>query len=79
MSIPMSFAGIEEVLGYTFTDRSCLWEALNAPGSDSSSAGSRQFPDGHKRLALKGDAAMKYIIIEDWFSTDLPRGKVVAP
>lgn len=70
-----SITKVEDILGYTFTDRNCLWEALQAPGSGILVAGTRQIYDGNKRLALKGDAAIKNIIIEDWFSTDLPRGE----
>ena len=72
----MAISSVEAILGYKFTDTNCLLEALNAPGSGVSTAGNRRFSDGNKRLALKGDAAIRNVIVEDWFSTNLPRGKV---
>jgi ribonuclease III len=77
MSVNMhdAITRVEQVLGYTFEDRNCLWEALQAPGSGVCLAGTRRISEGNKRLALKGDAAIKNIIIEDWFVTDGSRGK----
>jgi hypothetical protein len=71
----IAITSVEDILGYRFTDTNCLWEALNAPGSGVSAAGNRRFSDGNKRLALKGDAAIRNVIVEDWFPTNLPRGK----
>jgi ribonuclease III len=76
MNMPTATASVEEILGYTFNDRNCLWEALQAPGSGVSVAGTRRITEGNKRLALKGDAAIKNVIIEDWFSSNRPRGEL---
>lgn len=70
-----SITNVETILGYHFTDCNWLWEALQAPGSGVSIAGTRRIYDGNKRLALKGDAAIKNVIITDWFTTSLPRGR----
>jgi hypothetical protein len=68
--------GMESILHYNFKDASSLWEALQAPGSGVYYAGSRRImSDGNKRLALKGDAAMTYEIVQQWYSRNLPRGK----
>ena len=77
VSMINAITSVEAVLGYTFTDRNCVWEALQAPGSGVSVAGNRQIPEGNKRLALKGDAAIRNVIIEDWFSTHRPRGRTL--
>lgn len=77
VSMINAITSVEAVLGYTFTDRNCLWEALQAPGSGVSVAGNRQIPEGNKRLALKGDAAIRNVIIEDWFSTHRRRGRTL--
>jgi ribonuclease-3 len=76
MNMPTATASVEEILGYTFNDRNCLWEALQAPGSGVLVAGTRRITEGNKRLALKGDAAIKNVIIEDWFSSNRPRGEL---
>ena len=67
---------VEEIIGYSFNDANCLWEALQAPGSGVFQAGHRAIPEGNKRLALVGDAAIKKIIVDDWFLTDHPRGNM---
>jgi hypothetical protein len=72
--------GMESILHYNFKDASSLWEALQAPGSGVYYAGSRRImSDGNKRLALKGDAAMTYEIVQQWYSRNLPRGKIAKP
>lgn len=70
-----SINNVEDILGYTFIDSTYLWEALQAPGSGVSVVGTRRIYDGNKRLALRGDSAIRIIIVKDWFSTDCSRGE----
>ena len=71
---------VERIIDYTFTDPNILWEALQAPGSGVLLTGKRPISsDGHKRLALKGDAWLKLVIIEDWYGRNLPRGTILIP
>lgn len=71
-----SVAKVQQIIGYTFTDKSILWEALQAPGSGVIFAGTRAISnDGNKRLALKGDAWIKVLIIEEWYSQHMPKGE----
>lgn len=79
LNMDASILGAERVLGYTFNDRNRLWEALQAPGSGVWMVGNRHLYEGNKRLALKGDAALKNVIITDWYSTDGSRGKLIQP
>lgn len=68
--------GVENQINYKFNDQNYLWEALQAPGSGVSSAGTRRLTsEGNKRLALKGDAAIKYALVERWYVTGCPRGE----
>jgi ribonuclease-3 len=77
LNMDASIVGAEQVLGYTFTDRNRLWEALQAPGSGVWMVGTRHLYEGNKRLALKGDAALKNVIITDWYLSDGSRGKPI--
>ena len=61
--------GVEAIIGYTFNDPLILWEALQAAGSGTCSAGTRRFADGNKRLAMLGDAILKLVLVKDWYDT----------
>jgi ribonuclease-3 len=69
--------GLEFVIKYTFNDKSILWEALQAPGSGVRYAGAREIPDGNKRLALVGDAVLKFIMVTDKYALGSTRGMVL--
>jgi hypothetical protein len=67
--------GVENQINYKFNDQNCLWEALQAPGSGVLSVGTRRLTsEGNKRLALKGDAAIRYALVGRWYATGRPRG-----
>ena len=66
--------GAQAVINYVFNDPFILWEALNAAGSNVSSAGNRTFFDGNKRLALLGDTVLKTALVDDWYPSGQPRG-----
>ena len=73
-------------IGYRFKNPQYLWEALQAPGSivrsgevqgagtTYHSKGFEGFPDGNRRLAVVGDAALRLAIVEDWYKGDTVRG-----
>lgn len=66
--------GCQAVLGYEFNDSDLLKEALQAAGSPVFAVGGRHLPDGNKRLAVLGDAALKLILIRDGYVHDESRG-----
>lgn len=71
----MDLAYIEGLLEYAFQDRSYLLEALHAPGSGLDRVGNRAIPDGNRRLAMLGDAVIKSVILDGWYSTQEERGR----
>lgn len=64
---------VETMTGYHFEDVTLLLEAFQAPKSLGA------LPDGNKRLALFGDAALKLAFIGDWFEGGQPRGTLSFP
>jgi ribonuclease-3 len=71
-------AQAEVMIGYTFKDPDILWEALQAPGSGVLRSGIRRIPNGNKRLAIVGDAALKLVINSQNYSQGLTRGDNIA-
>lgn len=65
--MPNITRAVEGIIGYRFSDRLILWEALQAAGSPVTSAGTRRFPDGNKRLAVLGDAVLKLVLVAEWY------------
>ncbi len=61
-------SAVETLIGYHFKDSTLLVEAFQAPGVFGA------LPDGNKRLALLGDAALKLVLISDWFQEGHSRG-----
>lgn len=61
----------ELLTGYMFLDSEILWEALQVSGSNTA----HMYPEGNKRLAMIGDAALKLAILDGLRSRNLPRGK----
>ncbi|KAL8919897.1 MAG: hypothetical protein Q9172_004745 [Xanthocarpia lactea] len=41
------------------------------------SGGSRQFPDGNKRLAILGNTALHLVLAGDWYGGAAPRGTTI--
>jgi ribonuclease-3 len=71
-----AIVGVQNIIGYIFTDPSILWEALQAPGSGVLMSGNRVLSsEGNKRMALVGDAWLKMAIITEWLAENLPKGK----
>lgn len=66
--------GVERIIGYSFTDPLILWEALQAAGSGVTSAGTRRFADGNKRLAVLGDTILELVLVEEWYDSADVRG-----
>ncbi|KAG9228593.1 putative ribonuclease 3 [Amylocarpus encephaloides] len=56
-------AGAQALINYNFTNPELCWEALQTKGS------SNYFPDEHKRLALLGNALIRFRLLQEWFPT----------
>ena len=71
----MSFtADVEDILDYQFTNVTILHEALSAAGSPNAL---RYLPDGNKRLAIVGDAAIQLILAQKWYESPDGRGELI--
>ncbi|KAF4631132.1 hypothetical protein G7Y89_g7000 [Cudoniella acicularis] len=53
---------VEELIGYKFNNKKYCWEALQAKGTNG-------YLLGNKRLALLGDAILRYRLIKAWYPT----------
>ncbi|KFY32893.1 hypothetical protein V495_08635 [Pseudogymnoascus sp. VKM F-4514 (FW-929)] len=51
----------EGLTGYTFSNDELLWEAVQAPGSNTAFL----YPEGNKRLAMIGGAVLKLTVLDD--------------
>ncbi|KAK6357787.1 hypothetical protein TWF718_002093 [Orbilia javanica] len=71
-------ASIQNIIGYNFKNIHLLEEALEAAGraADHDAEGS---VDGNKRLALVGDAVLRLILVDEWYSSKGSRGKYGFP
>ena len=59
---------VEKTVDYRFKEEALLWEALHLPAwTSESSMGSRPVPEGNRRLAIIGDAAVKLKLAEEWY------------
>ena len=67
---------VETLIQYRFHNPALLWEALHAPSVLIDRAGKPVPPNGNKRLAIIGDAAMKLVLAEDWYPGKTNRGKI---
>ena len=56
---------VQSMIGHNFGGPLILWEALQAAGSGVSSAETISFPDGNKRLAVRGDTIVKLELMEE--------------
>ncbi len=65
----MKIARLEELTGYNFNDEQHARESLQAAGSPFAPTS-----DGNKRLAMKGDAILRFLIIEDLYKANHTRG-----
>ncbi|KAK4613811.1 hypothetical protein CLAFUW4_09027, partial [Fulvia fulva] len=64
---------LEIILGHNFVNEDILREALWAAGPGS--VGHRLFPEGNKRLALVGDAALKIALVHHSYTKGRSRGE----
>lgn len=69
-----SIQGVENIIGYKFTNLSMIWEALQAAGSLVPVVGNRRLVDGNKRLAVLGDTVLQLALAETWLDANEPRG-----
>lgn len=64
---------VETILNHHFHNHELLWEALQAAGATYPGEGLR--PNGNKRLALVGDAALGLVLKEDWYHSGAVPGE----
>lgn len=69
-----SIHGVENIIGYQFTNTCVIWEALQAAGSPVYVIGNRILLDGNKRLAVLGDKVLDLALAEAWHEGDDARG-----
>ena len=67
---------VETLVRYRFHNPALLWEALQGPSVLIDSAGKPVPPDGNKRLAIVGDAAIRLALAENWYPGKTSKGKV---
>ena len=84
-----SLSKLQSIIGYKAKNAQHLWEALQAPGaivrsgetselaSERHSVGHVRLPDGHRRLADVGDAALKLALVEEWYKGEGNRRKTL--
>ena len=60
---------VETLVQYRFHNRELLWEALQGPPTF-------VIPDGNKRLAIVGNAAIRLVLAEDWYPGKTSKGKI---
>jgi ribonuclease III len=56
----------EEIIGYTFSNKNRLWEALQMAGSGVTRIGDKSILEGNKSIAIVGDAVLSLILSEEW-------------
>ena len=71
MEMSPANAAVQGIIGYHFKDSWLLTEALQAPGVYT---GTRVTTDGHRRLALLGDAVLKLALLDHWYAGGDSRG-----
>lgn len=64
----------EQFIAYAFTDRSLLKQALVAAGSHELKNIYQQHDGANKALAMVGDALIRLIIVDQWYSGQGSRG-----
>ena len=70
---------LEVMIHYDFKEPLLAWEALQLPGNGVSEIGSRQLPDGNKRLAILGDHALDLVLCSEWHKSEMSKGKQLLP
>jgi len=67
----------ERLIGYTFTQRDLLWEALQVAGSGQARIGGRDTSKGNERLAIVGDGVLSYVLSKEWYATGENKGEML--
>ena len=62
--------GFENAFGRVFKDQMLLWEALRGPDLNVITHRGNGHRQGNRRLAILGDAAMRLVYLDLWFSED---------
>jgi len=62
-------ARLEHLIGYDFRDKERAWQSLHAAGSPFA-----RTSDGNKRLAMMGDVALRFLIVNDMSEAEYTRG-----
>jgi ribonuclease-3 len=65
----MSSVAAERIIGYNFTRQGLLAEALDTSGD--------RTPESNQRLAMLGDALLQIILLDAWYASGDPKGKLV--
>jgi len=68
-NMALKIARLEELTEYQFNDQQRARESLQAAGSPLAPTS-----DGNKRLAMKGDAILRFLVIEDLYRANHTRG-----
>ena len=68
---------VQRIVGYKFKNHQLLWEAFQAPGL-TDTAEFKSLPDGNRRLALVGDAALKLALVREMYSKDVHRSPYIS-
>lgn len=67
--------GLENLLGYHFSNHHLLEEVLQAAGSSVSDPTVHGDQHGNKRLALLGDSVLSTVLLEHWYKRGQSTGK----
>ena len=67
---------VETLVRYRFHNPALLWEALQGPTVLVDSVGKPVPPDGNKRLAIVGDAAIRLALAKNWYPGKTSKGKI---
>jgi dsRNA-specific ribonuclease len=65
----MSSVAAEHIVGYNFTRRDLLAEALDTSGDRN--------PESNQRLAMLGDALLQIILLDAWYASGNTKGTLV--
>lgn len=61
-----NYDAVQDSIGYTFSQRNILAEALDTTGMRTA--------ESNQRLAMLGDAVLKMILLDDWYASGGAKG-----
>ena len=73
MSPIIAVDGVQSILSYQFNNRELLLEAIKASGSGLNLGHNRSALEGNKRLAQVGDAVLRLVLFDEWYSSGTER------